>query len=53
MVRRLVLKGFSSNGAKRAVLAVKGQSIASALAWAVEHNGDADFEHPVRIGNYF
>jgi hypothetical protein len=47
MIEHLVQKGFPRNGAKRAVLHTQGHSLNAALAWAIEHSGDADFDHPV------
>jgi hypothetical protein len=47
MIEHLVQKGFPRNGAKRAVLHTQGHSLNAALAWAIEHSGDANFDHPV------
>ena len=46
LVNKLMSKGFSRNGAKRSVLASKGDSLEAAFRWAVEHSLDEDFEHP-------
>ena len=48
LVTKLMAKGFSRNGAKRSVLASKGDSLEAAFRWAVEHSLDEDFEHPGR-----
>jgi len=47
LVTKLVAKGFSRNGAKRSVLATRGESLEAAFRWAVEHSLDRDFEDPV------
>jgi hypothetical protein len=47
LVDRVASKGFSRNSAKRAVLATRGIGFQEALAWAVEHSRDEDFEFPI------
>ena len=47
LVDRVASKGFSRNSAKRAVLATRGVGFQEALAWAVEHSRDEDFEFPI------
>jgi len=47
MVGKLVGKGFSRNGAKRSILSTGGVSLEAALAWAIEHSLDRDFENPI------
>jgi hypothetical protein len=37
------------NSAKRAVIASKSASLQEALAWAIEHSTDPDFDHPVAV----
>lgn len=47
LIDRVASKGFSRNSAKRAVLATRGIGFQEALAWAVEHSRDEDFEFPI------
>lgn len=47
VIQQLMNKGFSRNGAKRAVLNTRNAGVNVALAWAIEHSLDEDFEHPI------
>ena len=47
MIQQLMTKGFSRNGAKRSVLMTHSTGLNAALAWAIEHSLDQDFEHPI------
>jgi len=44
---QLIDMGFSFNGCKRALLAVGGSDVQSAMNWVFEHNSDPDFNDPV------
>ena len=43
---QLMDMGFSMNGCKRALLAVGGTNVESAMNWIFEHNCDPDFNDP-------
>eukprot|EP00039_Didymoeca_costata_P011499 m.161936 g.161936 ORF g.161936 m.161936 type:complete len:804 (+) comp15194_c0_seq3:191-2602(+) len=47
LVKQLMDMGFSENGCKRAVAAVKGSSIEAASEWIFSHMEDADFNSPL------
>ena len=49
MINTIVAKGFSKNGAKRSVYYSRSESVQKALAWAVEHSNDADFDFPLAL----
>lgn len=44
---QLMDMGFGFNGCKRALLAVGGSDVQSAMNWVFEHNQDPDFNDPV------
>eukprot|EP00638_Chattonella_subsalsa_P000385 CAMPEP_0117736480 /NCGR_PEP_ID=MMETSP0947-20121206/1954_1 /TAXON_ID=44440 /ORGANISM="Chattonella subsalsa, Strain CCMP2191" /LENGTH=897 /DNA_ID=CAMNT_0005551777 /DNA_START=281 /DNA_END=2971 /DNA_ORIENTATION=+ len=47
IVEQVVQMGFSSNGARRAVMATKNKGMEEALAWAISHVQDDDFDDPL------
>lgn len=49
MINKIISKGFSKNGAKRAVYYSRSVSVESALSWAVEHCNDHDFDFPLAL----
>jgi hypothetical protein len=49
VVAQIVRKGFPKNGAKRAVYFTRSESVEKALAWAVTHCNDADFDFPFAL----
>ncbi len=50
-IAQLMDMGFSMNGCKRALLAVGGSSVESAMNWIFEHNTDPDFNDPIPDGS--
>lgn len=46
-VEQLTTMGFSVNGCKRALTAVGGSDVESAMNWIFEHNMDPDFNDPL------
>ena len=46
-ISQLVTKGFSYNGAKKAVINTENRNLKEALLWAVEHSLDKDFDYPI------
>lgn len=49
MINKIISKGFSNNGAKRAVYYSRSVSVENALSWAVEHCNDQDFDFPLAL----
>ena len=49
MINKIISKGFSKNGAKRAVYYSRSVSVENALSWAVEHCNDQDFDFPLAL----
>ena len=47
IVRRLIVRGYSENAARRAAIMTRNQSYNDALGWAVTHTLDAGFNDPV------
>jgi hypothetical protein len=48
-VRRLVDRGYSENGSRRAVIGSHNIGFEGAVQWAVTHSLDANFEEPIVI----
>ena len=49
IVRQLVGRGYTENGARRAAFMTGNQSYNDALGWAVTHTLDPDFNEPILI----
>lgn len=47
MLDQLLSMGFTENGAKRSLQATGNNDVEMALAWALDHSGDHDFNDPV------
>merc|ERR1712038_1957983 len=47
IVRRLIERGYSINGSKRAAVMTKNENFSAGLVWAVSHFSDSNFDHPL------
>ena len=49
IVDRLIYRGYTRDGARRAALMSNNESASAALLWAVAHAGDTNFDEPMAV----